>query len=443
MINGCKLITLCLAGAFFINLGAQVPEIRYEEYTLDNGLHIILHRDNSSPVVAVNVMYHVGSKNEKPDRTGFAHFFEHLMFEGSPNIERGEYFKIVQNAGGENNAFTTFDLTAYFETMPSNQLALALWLESERMLQLKIDSMGLETQRKVVKEERRQRYENQPYGSLLQEVFSRAFTDHPYHWIPIGENQYIDQATLDEFMQFYKQYYVPQNAVLVVAGDIAIDSTRGLIAQYFSDIPRGVEEIYRPNPTDAPLTAEIRDTVYDNIQLPALIRAYRMPPSGHPDSYALAMLQKVLSDGQSSRFYKELVDNRQLSVQVGAIPLSLQDAGLFIAYSFANMGINLSEIEQALNAEVEKIKKEGITAEELVKIKNQTESDFVNTNTKMEGIALNLAEYYTMLRNPGLINSEIDRYLAVTPEDIVRVAKQYLIPDNSVVLYYLPHNEAL
>lgn len=440
MIKVLITFAICLTGAFFMYLGAQVPEIRYQEYTLANGLHVILHRDNTSPVVAVNVMYHVGSKNEKPDRTGFAHFFEHLMFEGSPNIDRGEYFKIVQNAGGENNAFTTFDLTAYFETLPSNQLALALWLESERMLHLKIDSIGLETQRKVVKEERKQRYENQPYGSLLQEVFSRAFTNHPYHWIPIGENQYIDQATLDEFMRFYKQYYVPQNAVLVVAGDIAIDSTRQLIDRYFADIPRGTIDIYRPDPADAPLTSEIRDTVFDNIQLPALIRAYRMPQTGHPDSYALAMLQKVLSDGQSSRFYKELVDNQQLAVQVGAIPLSLQDAGLFIAYSFANMGVDLSEIEKALNAEVEKIKKEGITAEELIKIKNQTESDFVNTNTKMEGIALNLAEYYTMLRNPGLINSEIDRYLAVTADDIVRVANKYLVPDNSVVLYYLPHN---
>lgn len=439
MIYRKALLTLLVASLAGL-AHAQIPAINFEEYTLANGLHVILHRDNTSPVVAVNLMYHVGSKNEKPDRTGFAHFFEHLMFEGSPNIGRGEYFKIVQNAGGENNAFTTFDLTAYFETLPSNQLALALWLESERMLQLQIDSLGLETQRKVVKEERKQRYENQPYGGFLQEMFSRAFTNHPYHWIPIGENQYIDQATLDEFIAFYKQFYVPNNAVLVIAGDIAIDSTKMLVDKYFADIPASASPIYRPNPADAPLTAEVRDTVYDNIQLPAVFKAYRMPANGEPDSYALSMLQKVLSDGQSSRLYKELVDNQQLSLQVAAFPFAMQDAGIFIVLSLANMGIDLANVEMAMNTEIERVKKEGITPEELQKIKNQVESDFVNTNSKMEGIALNLAEYYTMLKKPGLINNEIDNYLAVTAEDIVRVANKYLRPDNSVVLYYLPKN---
>jgi len=217
-------------------------------------------------------MYHVGSKNEDPERTGFAHFFEHLMFEGSENIPRGDFFKIVQGNGGTLNANTSFDRTFYFEVLPSNQLKLGLWLESERLLHLKIDSIGVETQRKVVKEERSQRYDNQPYGSLLEELFKRAYKVYPYSWTPIGSVQYIDQAKLDEFLDFYKTYYVPQNATLSIAGDIDIEQTKEWIDLYFSDIPKGTKEINRPTVVEPPMTEEIRDTVYDNIQLPAVFQ---------------------------------------------------------------------------------------------------------------------------------------------------------------------------
>ncbi|HYX08629.1 MAG TPA: pitrilysin family protein, partial [Bacteroidales bacterium] len=224
----------------------QINKIEYQEFTLDNGLHVILHEDHTTPVVAINVMYHVGSKNEQPDRTGFAHFFEHLMFEGSPNIARGQYFKLIQNAGGENNAFTSFDKTDYYEVLPSNQVALGIWMESERMLHLKIDTVGLETQRKVVKEERKQRYENQPYGSFMSNIFDLAFKGTPYQWVPIGEAQYIDQAKLSEFRDFYKHYYVPNNASLSIAGDIDPVKTRKLVEEYFGIIPAGKETIIRP-----------------------------------------------------------------------------------------------------------------------------------------------------------------------------------------------------
>ena len=271
---------------------AQSSKIEFTEFDLDNGLHVILHQNNSIPTIAINLMYHVGSKNEKSERTGFAHFFEHLMFEGSDNIKRGEYDKYIQNAGGKNNASTWFDVTQYFEVLPSNQLELALWLESERMLHLKIDSTGIETQRKVVKEERKQSYENRPYGRLYLEVFSNSYKVHPYQWMPIGEAQYIDQAKYIEFMNFYKEFYVPQNAVLVLTGDIQIDKAKALITKYFSTIPKGTEPIYRPTVKEPQQAKESRVTAYDKIQLPAIVYAYHTPAMGTNDAYALDMLQK-------------------------------------------------------------------------------------------------------------------------------------------------------
>jgi zinc protease len=383
----------------------------------------------------------VGSKNEQPDRTGFAHFFEHLMFEGSEYIKRGEFEHYVQNAGGINNAGTSFDYTMYYEVLPSNQLKLGLWLESERLLHLRIDSVGVETQRKVIKEERRERYDNQPYGSVIEEVFSNAFRKHPYHWVPIGNFQYIDQAKLNEFIAFHNQFYVPGNAVLVLAGDLDYDKAKKLVTDYFGGIPAGNKNIYRPDIKEPPLGGEVRKTVYDNIQLPAIFMAYRMPGMGKPDTYALGMLQTLLAGGQSSRLYKSLVDNKQLAVEAGAIPLSLEDGGLFLIYGIANVGVSLEDIEQAMDEEIRNIVEKGLSPREFQKLENQTENDFVNRNTTMEGIAENLATYYTIYKDPGLINTEINRYLAVTPEDIVAVAKKYLVPENRVVLYYLPKDQ--
>jgi len=212
----------------FVLTGAQTKKIDFVQYKLDNGINVILHKDNSTPIVAITLLYHVGSKNESPDRTGFAHFFEHLMFEGSQNIQRGEFDKISQGAGGINNANTSQDRTFYYQVFPSNQLELGLWMESDRLMNLRIDSTGVETQRKVVKEERKQRYDNQPYGSIFEETFKRAFKVHPYNWLPIGSVQYIDQASLQEFIDFHSTYYVPQNVTLSIAGDIDIPKTKGL-----------------------------------------------------------------------------------------------------------------------------------------------------------------------------------------------------------------------
>lgn len=413
-------------------------EINFEEYDLDNGLHVILHEDHTTPIIAVTVMYHVGSKNEKEDRTGFAHFFEHLMFEGSQNIPRGEYFKFVQNAGGELNASTDFDRTFYFEILPSNQLELGLWLESERMMHLKIDTIGVETQREVVKEERRESLDNQPYGRIWEETFKLAYTAHPYRWMPIGSAQYIDEAALSEFMDFYSTYYVPQNAVLTLAGDINIDEAKELVEKYFGGIPRGKREIVRPKVIEPPQKKEIRDTTYDNIQLPAIVEAYHVPPIGTKDYYSIDMLTTLLSEGQSSRLYKSLVDEQQKAVYIGAFPAGLEDPGLFIAVAIANSGVNADELEKSIDAEIEKIKDSLITDEEYEKLRNQIKTRFVNKNSRVSGIAEDLSKYFMLYEDTDLINSEIELYMEVSKEDIKNAAIKYLNKQNRVVLYYLP-----
>jgi zinc protease len=411
--------------------------IQYVQYDLPNGLHVILHRDTSAPVVSQVVEYHVGSKNEQADRTGFAHFFEHLMFEGSPNIGRGEFMKDVQNAGGELNAFTSFDKTVYFINMPSNQLELAMWLESERMLHLKIDSTGVETQRGVVKEERKQGLENRPYGSILEQTMKHSFTVHPYRWTPIGTAQYIDRATLDEFMHFYKTYYVPNNACLSIAGDIDIEKTKAMVQKYYGDIPRG-KPIVRPSIVEPPHTVEVRDSVPDNIQLPAVIQAYHMPAQGTPDSYALGMLTTVLSGGESSRLTKRLVEKEKVAVTVQSIPLEFEDPSIFITFAITNFGRTAKEAETLINEEIEKVKTDLISDEELAKIRNQKEKDFVDQAATVQGKAMALADYYLFFGDPGLINTQIEKYMAVTKEDIRRVAQKYLVPGNRAVLYYYP-----
>ncbi len=432
------LSSIMLAGTVFAYAGGN--KIKFKEYDLDNGLHVILHEDNSSPVVAVTVMYHVGSKNEETNRTGMAHFFEHLLFEGSENIGRGEYDTYVENAGGTLNANTTQDRTFYYELLPSNQLELGLWLESERMLHAKVESIGIETQREVVKEEKRQRVDNTPYGSIISETFSHAFTVHPYRWAPIGSMEDLNAASDEDFMAFYKKFYIPNNAVLSIAGDIDIKETMALIEKYFSGIPRG-EEVVQPSVTEPAKTAEVRDVIYDNIQLPAVIQAYHMPKEGTEDYYALSMLSTILADGESSRMTKAIVNDKQLAVAAGAFAYALEDAGLAIAFGIANQGVTPEDLEAAMNEEIEKVKTELISEKEFQKLQNKTENDFITANSTMAGIAESLANYHMYYGDANLVNTEIKRYMKVTREDLMRVAKKYLTPENRVVLYYLAQTE--
>lgn len=412
--------------------------IKFIEYDLPNGLHVILHQDNSTPLVATTVMYHVGSKNEKPGRSGFAHFFEHLLFEGSENIKRGEYSKIVKANGGQLNANTSLDRTFYYEILPSNKLELGLYLESERLLHAKIDEEGVKTQREVVKEEKRQRIDNQPYGTFLQEILSHSFKVHPYKISPIGTMEDLNAAKIEEFIKFYKDYYVPENAILSVAGDLQIEETKKLISKYFGEIPRGTKPIYRPNIVEPAQMAEVRDIIYDNIQLPAVMMSFHVPEQGSDDYYPLNMLNTLLAGGSSSRFNKELVDKQQKAVATGAIPLTVEDPGLVICYAIGNMGVKAEDLEKAIETEIDRVKMEGITDLEYQKLMNQTESEFVNSNATVAGIAESLANYKMYFGNANLINTEIDKFNKVTKEDIKRVANKYLTKQNRVTLHYLP-----
>jgi len=430
------LLTLVAVFAFVAMSTAQ--NIQYVEYDMPNGLKVLLHEDHATPIVAVSVMYHVGSKNEKPDRTGFAHFFEHLLFEGSENIPRGKFDDYINNAGGNNNANTWYDRTFYYEVLPSNQLALGLWLESERMLHAKVEDVGIETQRQVVKEERRQRVDNQPYGRLLEEAMKRTFTVHPYHHSVIGSMDHLDAAVEADYKQFYKDFYRPDNAILSIAGDIDIEQTKKLIDVYFKDIPKGKGEIFRPKIVEPPLTREVRDTVYDNVQLPAVIYTYHIPAQGTPDFYAVQMLSTLLSQGESSRMNRVLVDEKQMALTSGSFPLGLEDPGANIMFSIANMGVQPADLSKEMDAILKEVQTNLVSETEFQKIQNQIENDFVTANNSVVGIAENLANYEMYFGDANLINTELDRYRKVTREDLKRVANQYFKSNNRVVLFWLP-----
>lgn len=436
--NKKTILSSLVAGAFLTSAQAQMNKINFTEYDLPNGLHVILHEDHTTPIVCVSVLYHVGSKNEDPKRTGFAHFFEHLMFEGSENMERGEYMKLVESNGGVLNANTSFDRTYYYEILPSNQLELALWMESERMLHAKIDPKGVETQRGVVKEEKKLRLDNQPYGSILEQTYAHAYTTHPYRWVPIGSAQYIDAATLDEFLDFYHTFYVPNNATLSIAGDFNPKTLRLMIDKYFGEIPKGTKAIPRPKEVEPEQTKEVRDTVFDNIQLPAVIMAYHIPAQGTPDFYAVSMLSQLLSQGESSRLQKEVKDKQQKSLFVGSFAIPTEDPGLNLMFGITNMGVAVDDLEKAIDAEIDRTKTELISEEEFQKLRNQVENDFIGSASTMAGIAEALANYEVYFGDANLINTELDRYLKVTREDIKRVANKYFTKNNRVVLYYLP-----
>lgn len=423
------------------SLSAQT-NIEFEEFTLPNGLHVILHEDHSTPIVAVSVLYHVGSKNEKEGRSGFAHFFEHLMFEGSPNIERGEYMDIVQANGGALNANTTFDRTFYYQILPSNQMELGIYLESERMLQATVDETGVETQREVVKEEKRLRIDNQPYGSFQEKMFGNAFADSYYAITPIGTMEDLNAAAIEDFTDFYETFYVPNNATLSIAGDIDPKETRVLVEKYFGAIPKGTREIPRPDADPAPLKAAVVDTVYDNIQLPGVFIGYRSPKQGTKEAYAMDMLSTILSDGQSSRLYKSVVDEKQLGLVVQSFPYTLENGGIFITFGLANQGVDLADFTAAIDEEIALITGEEISERDYTKILNKLENDFISRNGSMAGIAESLANYHVYLGDANLINTEIKEYREIDRAYLLEVAKKYLRPDNRVVLYYLPKQDS-
>ena len=426
-----KNLLMTFISVFLITQINMAQQVAFEEYDLENGLHVVLHQDNSAPVVTTAVMYHVGAKNENPNRTGFAHFFEHLLFEGTKNIGRGEWFKIVSSNGGANNANTNEDRTYYYEVFPSNNLALGLWMESDRMLQPVINQIGVDTQNEVVKEEKRLRVDNQPYGNFLAQVKKNMFDKHPYRWTTIGSMDHLDAASLEEFIAFNKKFYIPNNAVLVVAGDIDKKEAKDLIQKYFGPIPRG-KEIQRKTFTEEPITTTRKAKYIDpNIQIPAIVAAYRIPSMKTRDAYVLDMISSILSSGKSSRLYKKIVDDKKMAFQIGAFNFTQEDYGLYMKKQEGRIN--------ALTARIEKLESEKLISEkELQKLRNKFENQFVNSNSGVQGIAHSLASYYMLYGDINLINKEIDIYNSITREEIRQIAKKYLNKNQRLELKYLP-----
>ncbi|CAM1359680.1 Peptidase M16 [Tenacibaculum litopenaei] len=432
---------LTLASAVALTFSVNAQKVEFEEYDLDNGMHVILHQDNTAPVVTTSVMYHVGAKDEQPNRTGMAHFFEHLLFEGTKNIKKGEWFKIVSSNGGTNNANTTDDRTYYYEVFPSNNLELGLWMESERLLHPIIKQEGVDTQNEVVKEEKRLRVDNQPYSRFLENVKKHMFKKHPYKGTTIGKMEHLDAATLEEFLAFNKKFYVPNNATLVVAGDINIKETKKLIKAYFGPIPKG-ENIVRNFPKEAPITAEFTAKAYDpNIQIPAIVQAYRTPSMKTRDARVLDMISTYLSSGKSSVLYKKLVDTKKMALQAGAFNLSQEDYGTYIIYALPLGKTALSDLTKEIDEEIAKLQKDLISEKDFQKLQNNFENDFVNSNSSVEGIANSLARFNVLYGDTNLINTEIDIYRSITREEIRKVAQKYLNKNQRLVMEYLPESK--
>ena len=429
------LLILLLVAA---SVGAQdFKPIDYEEYTLDNGLTVILHVDRTAPTAMTYCLYRVGSKDEVEGRTGFAHFFEHLMFEGTENIERGNIDKIITAAGGVLNASTSFDQTDYYFKVPINQLELALWVESERMMHLVIDSLGVETQRKVVKEELKQRYEGRPFGTLGDNLFKTTFKDTPYEWMPIGVAQDINSASIEEFRAFHHKYYLPNNACLVVGGDLDVTQTKEWIEKYFGSIPAGNDPERRT--VVIPEQNEARELIVEEevTPLPAYIESYVTVDYRNEDAYALDLLSDVLSRGKSSRLYQRLVDTDQLALQASSFGMPLDKAGMFAFVAIANAGVGFEPIENAIREEIVKVQNEGITEEEFRKVRNTKETSFTRSFMSLDSKLRNLAAYSLFYNDTDLVNRELEKYMSVTREDIQRVAQEYLRPERRNAVKYV------
>ena len=432
-----------LACGIFIGTAQQV---QFEEFDLDNGLHVIMHQDNSAPVITVGAMNDVGGKDnggdDNPERTGFAHFFEHLLASGpTKNIEKGTWRGIRAEHGGNGNANTTIDRTYYYQTFPSNNLELALWMQSERMLHPIIDQDAVDTQNEVVKEERRLRVDNSPYGRILENINKNLFGGHPYQVSVLGEMAHLDAATLEEFQAYFEKWYVPSNTVLVVAGDIDYDKTKKLIHDYFDEIEAGPKPV-RNFPEIKPITETIRTKVYDpNIQIPLILACYQIPPQTERDNYVLSMVSSYLSQGKSSVLYKKLVDEQKQALQVQALNLSQRDGGIYAFYALPVGDASLADLLAEMDEEIVKMQNELISEKDYEKLQNQFESQFVNSNSSIQGVASSLVTYYMLYDDVNLINTQLEIYRSITREEIQAVVKKYLNPNQRVEIEYLPESK--
>jgi zinc protease len=423
-----------------VALQVAPPELKVARHQLANGLEVLLLEDHSVPVAAVQVWYHVGSKDEKKGRSGFAHLFEHLMFKGSANVGPEEHAGFIQSIGGRYNATTDFDRTLYYQVFPSNYLERVLWMEADRMRSLDVSDENFRSEREVVKEERRLRYENPPYGRLAELVFAALYTTHPYKITTIGTMADLNAATVEDVREFHSIYYVPNNTTLVIAGDFQPAQVLAWVEKNFGNIPRG-KEIPRDIPAEPEQKAERRSVDYDSkTPLPAVIMAFHTPAAGEPDTYPLDVAGNLLSSGQSSRLYRKMVYEQQSALQAAGQNVILEDPGAFFFFAIMQPGHTAEEGEKSLMEEVERLKREPVPAAELEKAKNQIVSNLVFGRQAVYQKAQAVGYADVILGNLALANSQLAEYQKVSPADIQRVAKKYLTPENLTVLWMLPES---
>jgi len=414
------------------------PALQIRQTTLKNGLRIVAAEDRSRPVVNLQVWYRVGSKDEKPGKTGFAHLFEHMMFRGSKNVGPEEHMRLVRQAGGAVNAYTGFDSTVYWETFPSHYLERMLWLEADRMASLDVSEENFRKEREVVKEERRLRVENPPYGNLLEEVLRNAYARYPYRHSPIGSAEDLDRATLADVRAFHSVYYVPNNAVLILVGDFETGEAFRLAEKHFGGIPRG-----KPVPRVRAKEPEQKSRREASLQDPkapldAVVAAYHLPPAGHPDSYALEIAASILSAGQSSRLYRKLVYEDQSALAAQGEALFLEGPSLFFGYAIANPGKEIRGILASIESIFAEMAEKPVSQEELDKAKNQILASFILERESMQAKADFLGKCAVLLKDPARYNTEIDRYRSVTAADVQRVVRKYLAPDRQTRVFIHP-----
>jgi zinc protease len=421
-------------------VGADAPPpLKIQKADLPNGLKVVMAEDHSRPVVNLQVWYHVGAKDEKVGRTGFAHLFEHMMFRGSKNLAPEEHMRYVREAGGEVNAYTTFDTTVYWETFPSNYLERMIWLEADRMASLDVSEENFKKEREVVKEERRLRYENPPYGAVMEDVFVAAYKVYPYKHIPIGSMEDLNKATIEDVRDFHNTFYVPNNATVVLVGDFDAKEALGLLQKHLAPVPKGAKPVPRVTAVEPPQTALSEATkVYPAAPLDAVVSAYHLPPMGHPDSYALEIAASILSNGQSSRLYKRLVYDEQAAAAAFGQTVSLEGPSLFFGGAIANQGKNIKEVYSSFAYVIDELKKEPVSEEELAKAKNQVLAGFITGRESMQSKADYLGQMAVLRDNPELFNQEMENYRKVTAADVQRVAKKYLASTNETRLYIKP-----
>jgi zinc protease len=418
--------------------------IDYQRFILANGLCVITHEDNATPIVAVNLLYNVGSRDENPERTGFAHLFEHLMFSGSKNAP--DYDVPIQQAGGDNNAFTNNDMTNFYVTAPAENLETLLWLESDRMLALKVNAKNLKTQRKVVVEEFKETTLNEPYGDVWHHIGDMAFKKHPYRWPVIGlVPQHIEDATLEDVKNFYEAHYVPSNAILTVAGNFSkieggTEGVKKLVEKWFGDIPAG-QTPARQLPQEPPQTEQVRRTVEAAVPLDALYLVFHSPERMHPDYYAVDLMTDILSSGASSRFYQKLLKEKRLFSEIDCYQTGNLDPGIVVVEGKPTEGVSLETAEAAIWEELAIIQNELVSEKELQKQQNRLESQQIFGDLGALNKAMNIT-FYELMGDASLINSDVNKYLSVTRADIQRVSQEIFKPENSSVLYYKAKKQA-